>query len=240
MWSFPPSVTGRFSRRRITVTSVVSRIGTASTSSGSSIVATVVPAVVQLAARPERGEHEAEHLAARVAHEHGRALARSQIEGQEAEAREAERECEHEDDVVLVGRGGVDREVAARDRRERRGEPVHVVEQVEGVGDADEPHDRDDGRDRAVPDQLHAEAGCNGDARRRELGGELGERAQVADVVHQPGDEEDRAAREDAEQLTGRVDRADGERAGRHRRTDRARSRRRRTSVSVRRASARP
>ena len=38
------------------VTSVVSRIGIASTRSGSSIVATVVPAVVQLDGEPERGE----------------------------------------------------------------------------------------------------------------------------------------------------------------------------------------
>ena len=48
----PPWVTGRRSASRLTVTSVVSRIGIASTSSGSSIVATVVPAVVQLAASP--------------------------------------------------------------------------------------------------------------------------------------------------------------------------------------------
>ena len=50
MWSRPPCVTGRFSTSRAIVTSVVSRIGIASTSSGSRIVATVVPATVQLAA----------------------------------------------------------------------------------------------------------------------------------------------------------------------------------------------
>ena len=52
MWSRPPFVTGRPSSRRTTVTSVVSRIGTARTSSGSSSVATVEPATVQLEARP--------------------------------------------------------------------------------------------------------------------------------------------------------------------------------------------
>ena len=45
-------LTGRRSARRTIVTSVVSRIGIASTSSGRRIVATVVPAVVQLAASP--------------------------------------------------------------------------------------------------------------------------------------------------------------------------------------------
>ena len=65
----PPCVTGRRSSVRRTVTSVVSRIGIASTSSGSSDVASVVPAVVQLEASAERGEPEADHLAAGVAHE---------------------------------------------------------------------------------------------------------------------------------------------------------------------------
>ena len=45
-------VTGRPSSRRTTVTSVVSRIGTASTSSGRSSVATVEPATFQLDASP--------------------------------------------------------------------------------------------------------------------------------------------------------------------------------------------
>jgi len=52
VWSLPPWLTGRCSASRRIVTSVVSRIGIASTSSGRRTVATVVPAVVQLAASP--------------------------------------------------------------------------------------------------------------------------------------------------------------------------------------------
>ena len=52
VWSRPPRVTGRPSRIRTMVTSVVSRIGTARTRIGSSSVATVEPATVQLAASP--------------------------------------------------------------------------------------------------------------------------------------------------------------------------------------------
>ncbi len=148
---------------------------------------------------PECGEHEPEHLAARVTHEHGRAAARTQVERQEAEAGKAEREREHEHDVVLVRGRRVDREVATGDGGERRGEPVHVVEQVERVRDPDEPHERDDGRDHVVRDQLDAEAGGHGDTRGRELCPELGERAQVPDVVDEPGREEDRTTGEDAE-----------------------------------------
>ena len=113
-----------------------------------------------------------------------------EVERQEAEAGEAERERERERQVVLVQRRGVDREVAAGDRGQRRGEPVHVVEQVERVGDADEPDDRDDGRDDVVADQLDAQTRRDGDSRRRELRRELRERAQMPDVVHEPGGEE--------------------------------------------------
>ena len=60
-----------------------------------------------------------------------------------------ERKDEH--DVVLVSRGGVDGEVTARDRRERRCETVHVVQQVEGVRDAHEPDERDAVASRPFP-----------------------------------------------------------------------------------------
>ena len=134
----PPCVTGRRSASLLTVTSVVSRMGIASTRSGSSMVATVVPAARPARREAERGEEEPEQLAPRVPHEHLR-TARTEVERKEAEAGEREGEREHEDEVVLVDGRGVDREVEARHRRERRGEAVHVVEEVEGVRDADEP-----------------------------------------------------------------------------------------------------
>ena len=50
-------------------------------------------------------------------------------------------------------------------------------------------------REHVVPDQLDAEPGRRSRSRRGELGRELRERAQVADVVDQPGDEEERERR---------------------------------------------
>ena len=62
------------------MTSVVSRIGTARTSTGRTNVATVVPATRQLDEEAERGEREAERLAPGVAHEDERRAARTEVE----------------------------------------------------------------------------------------------------------------------------------------------------------------
>ena len=146
----------------------------------------------------QRGEQEPEQLAARVAHERARAAGRPEVEGQEAGAREGEREREDEHEIVLVHRRRVDREVDARDRGERRGQAVHVVEQVERVRDADEPEERDRDAEHVVLDELDAQARGDRDPGGGELRGELRQRAQVADVVEQAGDEDDRAAGEDS------------------------------------------
>ncbi len=102
----------------------------------------------------ERGEPEADHLAAGVAHEDARAAAGPQVEGKEAEAGAAERERDHERELARVLVEGGDREDGTGDGRERRGQPVHVVEQVEGVRDPDEPDEPDDRREQVVADDL--------------------------------------------------------------------------------------
>ena len=117
----------------------------------------------------ERGEAEAEHLAARVAHEHRGPLARPQVEGEEAEARAAERERDDHSQVSSVPRDRVDGEDRAGDRREGRREAVHVVEQVERVRDPDEPDEPERRRDQVVADHLDGEPGDEHDAGRREL-----------------------------------------------------------------------
>ena len=63
-----------------------------------------------------------------------------------------------------------------------------------------------------VRDELDAKPGGDRDPGGRELGDELRDRAQVPDVVDEPCDEQDPAAREDPGQLPRRLDRADGER----------------------------
>ena len=206
MWSRPPCVTGRFSTRRAIVTSVVSRIGIASTSSGRRIVATVVPATVQLAASasdasPNPISWLPESPMKTTAPRRGRRLY-----GQEAETREAEREREGEDDLVLVLGQRVDREVGAGDDREGRCEAVHVVEEVERVRDAHEPEEADRPREDVVADDLDVQAAREHDDRRDDLRGELRDRAQPPDVVDQPGDEDDRDAGEDPAELARPVD----------------------------------
>ena len=118
---------------------------------------------------PECGEQEAEHLAPRVSHEDEGVTARAKVEGQESAAGEPEREREHEHEVVRVDGNGVDREVRAGDRGEGGGQAVHVVEEVEGVRDPDEPDDCDRGGDNVVRKQLHAQTTCHGDTGGREL-----------------------------------------------------------------------
>ena len=149
----------------------------------------------------ERREREPDHHASRVAHEHRCSAARPQVEREEAGAGEPEREREREHCVVLVLGHGVDREVRARDDGKRRREPVHVVEEVEGVRDADEPDQADRPRENVVPDDLDVQAAREHDDRGGDLRCELRDRGEVPEVVDEPGDEDDRDACEDAAEL---------------------------------------
>ncbi len=126
---------------------------------------------------------------------------RPQVEREEAAAREAERDRQREHGLVLVRRQRVDREVGARDDRQRRRETVHVVEQVEGVRDADEPEEADRPREDVVPDDLDVEPAREHDDGGGDLRGELRDRAQVAEIVDEPCDEDDRDAGEDPAEL---------------------------------------
>ena len=138
----------------------------------------------------ERREREAEHLCARVAHEHERFSPRAEVEGQEPGAGARTGEREREVGVVRVNGDGVDREEPERDPGERGREPVHVVEQVERVRHPDEPEDRERPRDDMRVDQLDAGTGREHDHRGRNLEGELQLRRQRPHVVDEPGREE--------------------------------------------------
>ena len=157
----------------------------------------------------ERGEAEADHLAAGVAHEDPGTAAGPQVEREKAEAGAAERERDHETELarVLVERG--DREDRAGDGRERGREAVHVVEQVERVRDPDQPDEPEHRREHVVADDLDRQPGGEDDGRGGELGRQLRDRPEREDVVDETGDEQDRAAAEDPEQLAARVGRAD-------------------------------
>jgi ABC-type polysaccharide/polyol phosphate export permease len=108
--------------------------------------------------------------------------------------------------------GGVDREVRAGDRGQRRRKPVHVVEQVEGVRDPDEPDDPDGPGKDVVLHDLHLEAAGESDDCSGDLDSELGQGAQVAEIVQETHGEEERRSDQDAAELAAPLDRADGER----------------------------
>jgi hypothetical protein len=188
---------------RTIVTSVVSRIGTASTRIGSSSVATGDrPARRQ----PERGECEAEHLTAAITHEDGGRAVQAQVVREEAEAREADAEREHGNRVARVHGERVNCKERTGDSSERRCEPVHVVQQVERVRHSDEPEEAEHRRGNVVGDDLHADAGREDERRRGGLGRDLRERREPVDVVEQSGGKEDRAAADDPGELAGRGD----------------------------------
>ena len=212
MWSFPPCETGLRSRIRTIVTSVVSRIGIARISSGSSTVATVVPATVQLDASANDASAKPSTWLPESPMNTWAARPGRRLNGRKPDAREPERDREREHGVVRVLGRRVDREVRAGDRRQRRREPVHVVEQVERVRDPDEPEDPDTPREHVVSDDLDLEPAREHDHRGADLEPELDERAQVAQVVDEAGGEEERGAREDAAELAAPLERAGRER----------------------------
>ena len=208
----PPCVTGRRSSVRRTVTSVVSRIGIASTSSGSRTLVSVAPAVVQLEASASDASPKPitwlpESPMNTAAGRPGRRL-----NGRKPTHAPPSASATTSAEVSLVGRDRVDGEHRARDGGERGREPVHVVEQVEGVRDPDQPEQAERDGEHVRADELDRQARCEHDARRGELRRQLRERGQGVEVVEQAGDEEDRAAGEDAAELGAPVDDADGER----------------------------
>ena len=87
---------------------------------------------------------------------------------------------------------GVDGEEEERDRGERGREAVHVVEQVEGVRDADQPHDGDRVCKHLVVDDLDVRARREHDRGGSALDCELPERRDAEQVVEEPRGEDER------------------------------------------------
>ncbi len=159
----------------------------------------------------QRRQREPEHLRAGIAHEDERLAPTTEVEGQEAGTCERPRERDREDGVARMDGDRVDREERERDRSEGRGEPIHVVEQVERVRHPDEPDQRERPGDHLVVDQLHVRPGGEHDDRRGELDGELADRRQRTQVVDQPCGEEERDPGVDPCDLAGGRDRTGGD-----------------------------
>ena len=143
------------------------------------------------------GEERPEEQTAAVAHEDRRG---SRVVDEKAERRANQRGDRHRQRGRTTGREGGQEEHTGN-RGDAGRQTVDVVEQVEGVGDADDPHEREQRIDgRAAGDvcrrhQKHDDGGDDG------LRDELGRGAEVREVVerpeheHQPGADEQRQQR---------------------------------------------
>ena len=195
------------------MTSVVSRIGTASTRIGSRKVATVVPATFQLADRPRAARKNPSTCEPESPMKTSALPRRLRLNGRKP--RQARAPARASASAAWLG-WTVTASIAKKPNAiagERRGEPVHVVEQVERVRHADEPEEREGPGDHLRVDQLHVGAGREHQHGGSDLRAELDERRQGPEVVDQPGDEQQRDAAVDAGEGLGERDRPgrDGE-----------------------------
>ena len=151
-------------------------------------------------------EHEAEELAARVAHED---LGRIEVVVEEAEgcACESGRQHGDEDDALLQGH---EEDRDGRNRRDACGEAVEAVDEVDRVRQADEPEDcRRDGEElevdvvaERVRDEVDADIkGKDEHTGRDDLAQEFHLGRQIDVVVDEADDEDDRAADQEADDL---------------------------------------
>ncbi len=157
-----------------------------------------------------------EEVRAGIAHEDAR---RVEVEGQEAEADAACGHGHQRSDVVAgqeaepLQPDAVDGEGAAADRHHAGGQAVQAVDEVDGVGQRDDPRCGDERDDARREDEesgqrdlqlVHRHAAEVQDARREDLPGHLRRGRHVADVVDQPDGEHGARRQHDARHL-GRV-----------------------------------
>ena len=134
VWSRPPTNGLTPRRSRVTVTRVVSKIGTPITRIGTRNVVLVGAVEAQL--HPEVRQHEPEEERAGVSHVDPR---RMEVVAEEAERAARESRSAKPGDQELPVLRGDHEDRTGRDRRDTRRQPVHVVEEVERVRDADHP-----------------------------------------------------------------------------------------------------
>ena len=146
------------------MTVAVSRIGSASTSTGMSTGKRVEEAwETYRCEERQRGEGEADEEAAAVAEED-----RGRVEVVDEEPEQAPHEGdEHEADEELAEDPGVDEQHQRGHEGDAGGEPVHVVEQVEGVRDAHHPDEGEGHVERVVVEEVGADPARDEDERRR-------------------------------------------------------------------------
>jgi hypothetical protein len=138
--------------------------------------------VAALVDQAHAGQEEAGEQAARVAHED---LRRGEVADQEAGQGADERGHDRGAAPVAVDHEEGEPE-AAGDRRHAAGQPVHVIEQVDRVGDPHDPEEGDQDVEHRVRGQPQHEPELDQETPQDDLGHQLHRRGQRPDVVPQP------------------------------------------------------
>ena len=145
----------------------------------------------------QRREHEADEERTAVAHEDP---GRMRVPAQKSQDRP--HECgEDEAEEDLSESKSVQEEDERGAHRHPCREPVHVVEEVEGVRDSENPEEAQDEIDRRDPRELHLNAAADGNGGRRALAEELETHVKpiAEQVVEKPDAEHDEPARKQAD-----------------------------------------
>ena len=132
MWFLSALNGERPSLMRCVITLKVSRIGSASSSTGIAALTMLLP--LWVARRLKHPDREAQQLAAGIAHEDA---GRKGIEAQKPEYRAGEGQRQRRA-RVLAAVIGEDRERAQAQERRAARQPVEPVRKIDGIGDADQ------------------------------------------------------------------------------------------------------
>lgn len=142
------------------------------------------------------GQQEAEKEATGIAHEY---TGRIPVIDQKAHAGAAEGsgQCTYE---VLTAHGGEEGEEGGGDSSDSAGESIHIVEQVESVGNSDDPEECQNYVQSAV-EEADLDTADHEDSSGGELDGELQVALHTAPVVQGTGQTDNGCANEDADDL---------------------------------------
>ena len=217
----------------------VSRIGIASTSSGRTSVATVVSATFQLVASPSAPSVKPSTWLPESPMNTAAGLPGRKLNGRKPSvARPSESERTSSSRSSWTVTASIAKNVAAITASDPA-RPSMLSSRLKAFVIPTSQSTPMRRREHVVVDDLDREAHDEHDRGRAELRAELHDRGQRVDVVDQAGEEEERGAGEDAEQLLAAVRSRRPRSPRRSRRRARRRSRRRRRSGSRARSSAR-
>ena len=137
----------------------------------------------------DAAQREPEIHAARVAHEDSGGV---EIEDEKSERGAADGEAQHRC-LDVVHRDAEGEQEGRRDDGGASRQAIHVVEEIERVGDPNHPQDGQRNRDSRQPRRADLYASEEQSARGDNLRDQLGMRAQMPEIVNQTDDEQQRS-----------------------------------------------